>query len=210
MLGRVLGGFGAFIAAIIAAVQFAVGGGGGGGTGPDSTTPPTSNERYAYAERRDDSGTITVEVPTTWGNLDGHRWRASNIGDLPAGTPLGVRLIASPNVRAWSAAGELTTPGVLVGVSDVLPTQWNTARDVAKAFNYDGCEFVSDKPYTGGGLTGWEVRSDCRGSETRWITLAATSPAVPGSIVFVQAKLVTPNDDEAYQRVLGSLVIRPS
>jgi serine protease Do len=210
MLGRVLGGFGAFIAAIIAAVQFAFGGGGGGATGTVATEPTSANEPYAYAERHDDSGTISVEVPTAWGNIDGRRWRSNSIGSLPDGTPLGVRLIASPNVSAWGAAGELATPGVFVGVSDVIQTQWKTARDVAKAFNYEGCEFASDVPYTRGGLTGWEVRSTCGDSNTRWVTLAASSSAVPGALVFVQAKLVTPKDDEAYQRVLGSLVVRPS
>jgi len=207
MLGRVLGGFGAFIAAIIAAAEFAFDS--GTGDPPTDTTSPVSKEAYAYVERRDDSGRISVEVPTAWGNVDGGTWAASSIRGFLDGTPLGAKVVASPNVSAWRSSGELATPGVLVGVSDVLPSQW-TARSLAQAFNYEGCQFENDTPYSGGGLTGWQVRSICPGTETRWMTVAATSAAAPGALVLVQAKLVGPNDDEAYQRVLATLVVEDS
>jgi hypothetical protein len=205
MLGRVLGGFGAFIAAIIAAAQFAFTDGGGAPTGETATVSQAPGP-YSYVERRDDSATIRVEVPTAWGNVDGGPWTSTGIRGFADGTPLGAKLAASPNVTAWRAAGELTTPGVLVGVSDVLPSQW-AVRSLAQAFNYEGCQYTRDDPYAGGGLTGWQVRSDCPGSATRWVTLAATSPAVPGALVFVQAKLVTEDDQEAYERVLGTLSV---
>jgi hypothetical protein len=202
MLGRVLGGFGAFIAAIIAAAEFAF----DGGSSPGTTAPEPRAGPYSYVERRDDSGTIRVEVPTAWGNVDSGAWTANGIRGFTDGSVLGAKLAASTNVAAWRSAGDLTTPGVLVGVSDVLPTQW-TPRTLAQAFNYEGCRFASDKPYSGGGLTGWQVLSDCPGSSTRWVTLAATSPAVPRGLVFLQAKLVTEGDEEAYRRVLETLVV---
>ena len=204
MLGRVLGGFGAFIAAIIAAAEFAFD---GGSSDPTATTQTVSAaEPYTYVERRDDTGTIRVEVPTAWGNVDGGAWTSTGIRGFAEGSLLGAKLAASTNVSAWQASGELTTPGVFVGVSELLSTQW-TARSLAHAFNYEGCEYARDDPYSGGGLTGWQVQSDCPGSATRWSTLAATSPAVPGALVLVQAKLVTENDEEAYRRVLGTLSV---
>ena len=206
MLGRVLGGFGAFIAAIVAAAQFAFD---GGGSQPTTTDPIASTDPYAYSERRDDSGAIRLDVPTAWGNVNGRAWKASNIDGFGNGTLLGARLTASPNVTAWRAAGELTTPGILVGVSRALSTRWKP-RSLANAFNYEGCRFASDEPYSRGGLTGWQVRFECPGSQTRWVTVAATSAAAPGAIVLVQAKLVTPNDDEAYERALATLVVEPA
>ena len=208
MLGRVLGGFGAFIAAIIAAAQFAFDDGGTSSSTGTTATVSQSPGPYSYVERRDDSATIRVEVPTAWGNVDGGPWTSTGIRGFVDGTLLGAKLAASPNVSAWREAGELTTPGILVGVSDVLPAQW-AARSLAQAFNYEGCQYTRDDPYASGGLTGWQVRSDCPGSAARWMTLAATSPAVPGALVFVQAKLVTEDDEEAYERVLGTLSVGP-
>jgi len=59
------------------------------------------------------------------------------------------------------------------------------------------------------GLDGWLARSSCGDSGTRWVTLAATSPQAPGALVLVQAKLVSERDDEAYERVLATLMIAP-
>ena len=206
MLGRVLGGFGAFIAAIVAAAQFAF-----GGDEPRvsvATTATMASRPYAYAERRDDSGTIRAELPTAWGNIDGRPWTASGIPGYANGAVLGAKLLASPNVSSWRAAGELETPGVLIGLSQPLATQW-TPRSLAKAFNYAGCSYASDEPFSADGLAGWEVRSTCPGSKARWVTLAAAGQAVPGALLFVQAKLVGPDDDEAYERALATLALRP-
>jgi hypothetical protein len=204
MLGRVLGGFGAFIAAMVAAAQFAF-----GGDDPSvsaRTTTTVASGRYAFAERRDDGGTIRAELPTAWGNIDGRPWTANGIPGFANGAVLGAKLLASPNVSSWRAPGELETPGLLVGVSEPLAAQW-TARSLAKAFNYAGCRYASDEPFSAEGLEGWEVRSTCPGSEARWVTLAATGQAVPGALLFVQAKLVGPDDDEAYERALATLVL---
>jgi hypothetical protein len=208
MLGRVLGGFGAFIAAIIAAAQFVFDGGHPPPTATDQDST-VSSEPYAYALRSDDSGRIRVEVPTAWGSIDGGPWRATTIRGFDDGTPLGARLIAAPSVSAWLASGDLTTPGLFVGVSERLPSVW-TPRALAERFDYQGCEYASERPYSEAGLTGWEVRSECKDSETRWLTLAATSTAVPGALVLLQAKLVTPKDDEAYERALATLVVEPA
>ena len=81
LLGRTLGGFGAFLAAIIAATQFAFGGDDGPGGGSSTSAAP-SDEPYSYVERHDASGRISVEVPTAWGNVDGGAWAPRNIARL--------------------------------------------------------------------------------------------------------------------------------
>jgi serine protease Do len=206
VLGRTLGGFGAFIAALVAATQFVFGGEQAGTSSTPALESETGTEPYTYGVRTDDSGTISVEVPTAWGNVDGGGWAATGIARVPEGAPIGHRLIAAPNVSAWLRPRELTTPGVFVGVSQPLAAAWKP-RELAGAFNYDGCRYASDGPLRAGRLVGWSSRFVCDGSATRWVTSVGTTPDAPAALVVVQMKLVSERDDEAYERVLATLAI---
>lgn len=207
LLGRTLGGFGAFLAALIAAAQFAFGDDDGGD--PTTTSPASALAAYTYAERHDDAGTISIEVPTAWGNVIDGTWAPTNVARVQEGAVIGRKLLAAPNVDAWEEPGELETPGVFVGVSESLRGLW-TPRELANAYRYDGCEFERDAPYSSAALTGWVVHSTCHGTDTRWVTLAGIREGAPGTFVLVQAKLVAERDEEAYDRVLATLqVARP-
>jgi hypothetical protein len=205
LLGRTLGGFGAFLAAIVAATQFAFGG--DDASRDPSTSAAPSNEPYSYVERRDASGRIALEVPTAWGNVDGGAWAPTNIGRLDGPGPIGRKLVAAPNLGAWETAGELTTPGVLVGLSGPILERWKP-RDLANAFTYANCSSDHDEPYAGAGFSGWVVHWACDGSETRWLTFAGTTDE-GSELVLIQAKLVSGRDEEAYRRVLATLTIAP-
>lgn len=206
LLGRTLGGFGAFLAAIIAATQFAFGGDDGPGGGSSTSAAP-SDEPYSYVERHDASGRISVEVPTAWGNVDGGAWAPRNIARLEGLGTIGQKLVAAPNVLAWQARGELTTPGIFVGLSGAILQRWDP-RDLANTFTYPGCSYDHDEPYARTGFSGWVVHWSCEGSDTRWLTLAGTTDA-GDELVLVQAKLVSGRDDDAYRRVLATLTVAP-
>ena len=200
VLGRTLGGFGAFIAALIAAAQFAFGGedpDDGNGDGGSSTP-------YVFTARRDQSGAIGFEAPTAWGNVNGSGWVASSMGVVADGTPLGPKLQASPNIESWSAPRELETPGVFVGMSELLAER-TTPRELAERFSYAKCNSDRSVPYHRGELDGWEARSSCPGTKTRWVTVVVTSTDNPGALVFVQAKLVGERDTAAFDRILATL-----
>jgi hypothetical protein len=202
LLGRTLGGFGAFLAALIAAAQFAFGDDDAGDT---TTTPPTpALPAYTYAERHDDTGTISIEVPTAWGNVVDGSWAPTNIEGIEEGAVIGRKLLAAPNVDSWEEPGELETPGIFVGVSETLRGLW-TPRELASTYRYDGCEFERDGPFSSGALTGWVAYSTCPGTGTRWVTLAGTRDGAPRTFVLVQAKLVADRDQEAYDRALATL-----
>jgi hypothetical protein len=199
VLGRTLGGFGAFIAALIAAAQFAFGGDDDDGSGRTGSTAP-----YVFTGRSDVSDTIRYDAPTEWGNVEGSKWTAKNFGGIPNGTPLGRKLQVAPNVSAWLAEGELDTPGVFVGVSAFL-AKLSAPRALAETFNYKHCESGVSRSYHRGTLEGWETRSPCPGTGTSWVTLVARSRAEPDALVFVQAKLVDERDEAALDRILATL-----
>jgi hypothetical protein len=200
VLGRILGGFGAFIAALVAAAQFAF-----GGDEPDTpTVPGGSTTPYTYTSRADVTGTVSFEAPTRWGNVNGSTWLAGSFGRVADDTPLGRKLQVAPNIDAWGTRGELQTPGVFVGVSELLAARYSP-RELAEVFSYKGCEYASSRPYRTSSLEGWEARSSCPGTETSWVTLAVVSPSEPDALVFVQAKLVGERDEVALARVLETL-----
>ena len=148
-----------------------------------------------------------MEVPTAWGNVDGGAWAPRNIARLEGLGTIGQKLVAAPNVLAWQAPGELTTPGVFVGLSAAILQRWDP-RDLANTFTYSGCSYDYDEPYARTGFSGWVVHWSCEGSDTRWLTLAGTTDA-GDELVLVQAKLVSGRDDDAYRRVLASLTVAP-
>ena len=201
VLGRTLGGFGAFIAALIAGAQFMF-----GGDPPREKRDGYSSTPYVFADRRDQSGAIGFEAPTAWGNVNGSAWVATSMGVVADGTPLGPKLQASPNIESWSAPRELQTPGVFVGVSELLADR-TTPRALAERFSYAKCNSDRSVPFRRGGLDGWEARSTCPGTETSWVTLVVRSTAEPGALVFVQAKLVGERDEAALDRILATLDI---
>jgi hypothetical protein len=210
LLGRTLGGFGAFLAALIAAAQFAFRGDEqpttASGPGVSNVSPRDS---YAYAETRDANGVIRVELPTAWGNRDGSPWRpGTSIARLEGLSVVGEKLVASTNVTQWQAPGDLSAPGAFVGASRVMLTRWRPA-DLAHAFTYDGCSFARVEPVTTTTLVGSAVHSSCDGSATRWITLAGTLVKAPDVLVLIQAKIVSQRDQEAFTRLVATLDVVP-
>jgi hypothetical protein len=214
VLGRTLGGFGAFLAGIVAAVQFVQGDEGRPPVAPKlaalssgvTTPPPTPTSlkpSYEYTEVTDRERRIRVEVPTAWGNVLGNGWHARGLPPFPEEELIGPGLNASPNVAAWS--GDFETPGVFIGVSRrVLQTY--TPRQLASEITYARCTFDRREPYTNHAFTGEVVHWRCPGS-TRWIVLAATPTGARDYVLWIQTKLVDERDVEAYNRILSTFEV---
>jgi hypothetical protein len=206
LIGRTLGGFGAFIAAIIAALEFAFGGGGeANGLAPALARPPGTGDEQAYefAEVTDRSGRIRVEVPTAWGNLEDDGWHANGLPPFADGERIGDGVNAAPNVALWRR--DLETPGTFVGVSRTVLAHYSP-RDLARGVTFGDCSFERSEPYTTTAFTGETVTWRCPGA-TRWIVLVATPTASRAYAVLIQTKLVSARDVAAYNRILNTFEV---
>jgi hypothetical protein len=179
-------------------------GGGTAGIGPpipiDETALPVT-PAYEYVAVSDQTGQISVEVPTEWGNVLGNGWHASRgLEPIPAGERVGPGLNASPSVEAWRS--DLLTPGVFVGASRSVLDEF-TPRTILQRVSYGACRTAGSESYSTDDFTGEIVTWTCPGG-TQWRVLAAVPTAAREYLVYLQVKLVSTRDVEAYNRVLDT------
>jgi hypothetical protein len=167
----------------------------------DVTLPDA--ESYEYSKVEDETGRISVEVPTRWGNVLGNGWHANNFRRIPRGTLIGPGLNASPNVAAWS--DDLETPGVFIGASEGILGEYEP-EEILQQVSYGGCETADRRTYTNAEYTGAIVTWACDGG-AQWRILAATPTESRSHLVYVQAKLVSSADVEAYNKILNTFEV---
>lgn len=208
VLGRTLGGFGAFIAAVVALLQFATGGDGAvAGVAEPLTVTPQSLVRvsdaapaYTYMQVTDRTGKVRVEVPTAWGQVLRVGFVARGLAPIPDGTTMGPGLNAAPNVDAWRR--DLTTPGVFIGVSKSV-LRYYSPSDLAHGVTFGDCTFERAEAYANESFAGEIVHWRCPGG-ARWIVVAATPAKSREYALLIQTKLVSEADVDAYNRILAT------
>jgi hypothetical protein len=151
----------------------------------------------------DDTGTVSVIVPTSWSQIwDG--WSPEEqIPGITYGTNIGQGLNASPNVGAWK--NDLTTPGIFVGASKLLVADHFTPATALQAFSTQ-CDFLSQQAAMFNHLTGYMDMWVCPHSTTRFETVALW-PENHSFIAFAELKLVVPADEASGRRALDSLTV---
>lgn len=151
----------------------------------------------SYATISDDSGTLFVEVPTTWADVDGSPW-------IIEGTRLGAQVSAAPSLNEFNTTW--TTPGIVFAASADLAGAYTEEElldliDFSGSCSYDGREAYSDELYSGY----FDVWSSCGGTDTLYLVIAAEPEG--GSItLLVQVQVVTDADLEALDHILASFV----
>lgn len=140
----------------------------------------------------DDTGTLTLTVPSDWLEVDAGSTVRDDGSDRPA-------ISASPSLDEWTSAW--TAPGTYV-------TAVNPAADPATLLaNYtfrNVCSEGAVEQYNDGRLVGLrQVWSACDGTTTSLVHLAARSIDNTYA-VFVQVQLLTPSDPLLAQ-ILGSV-----
>ncbi len=158
---------------------------------------------YEYATVEDQTGQIAVEVPTEWGNVLGNGWHASAFTRIPRGEVIGPGLNAAPNVAEWS--DDLETPGVFIGVSRDILAEYEP-EEILQQVAYDGCRTTGRHAYTNAEYTGAIVTWQCDGG-AQWRVLAATPTESRAYLVYLQAKLVSEADVDAYNRILNTFEV---
>lgn len=163
----------------------------GGQTGGEGTVDE-------YVVVTDDSGTISVEVPAGWSEIDG-----SGFTD-DSGRPF-VGVLASPDIASFQESWD--TPGVAIyasseAVSPDAPQQLIDAMTTSMAA--DGCVQQSADAYEDGMHEGlFSYWTDCGGTQTAAIAVAANS--VDGKyVILVTMQVITEADLVAVDRVLGT------
>ena len=157
----------------------------------DDTTAGDSYDDYMTIE--DETGTISVTVPTAWADIDGS---STDLGDGSASPSV----IASPSIADFQASW--TTPGMEFLASPTL-TQF-TPGELLDLIAPTDCVTQGRNPYDDGFFVGeFEVFTDCGGSDTQYYAVASTS--IDGAYgVVVAVQVVSDADLEALDNILGS------
>ena len=162
----------------------------------DDTATPTGDTYDDYMIIEDDSGTITVSVPTAWSDVNGS---PTDLGDETASPSV----IASPDIEQYNATW--TTPGMEFLASPTL-TQFSSGEllDIAAPTE---CTSQGRNDYDDGFFVGqFEVFTDCGGTDTQFYVVAtASADGAYGVVVAIQ--VVTDADLEALDNILASFNI---
>ena len=155
---------------------------------------------YEYTEVTDDSGALTMQVPTAWDDLDGSGWQFD--GEL-----IGQALAAAPDLESF--LGTWATPGVFFGASEALaettePGDFLDATEFSADCTYEGRSDYEDAAYTGA----FDVWGNCAGTDTALIVVEAYPPGDLFAVV-VQVQAVTEADLEALDTILQTFYVNP-
>jgi serine protease Do len=152
----------------------------------------------SYTTINDDSGTLTVEVPTEWADINGSAWTLDS--DV-----VGVSVSAAPDLNGFNTTW--TTPGIFFGASDTLIQEVDEngvldLLDFSDSCTYDGRQPYEDALYTGF----YDLWADCGGQDVLYVVLAAT-PQSRAYLILVQVQIVSDADLDALDHILASFIV---
>ena len=195
-IASALGSIGTFAAGMAGVVGLFTNDGGGGSGGSTLSDAPA----YEYARVSDNTGQISVDAPTAWARVEGNGWHPQGLRPIPPGKRIGPGLNATTNLAAWGV--DLRTPGVFVGASRELRRSYSPDR-LVRAYDFPNCDSTPGNTHASDALTGATVTWICPGAE--WRLLAGIATASPDYLVYIQVKVVSTADEEAYERILETL-----
>lgn len=153
-----------------------------------------------FVEISDDSGTVHVEVPAAWTQIDG----------TPAVDEAGntyQSIVASPDLQAylsgWSAPG-VTVLASREAVASTAPAE--LIAELSASLPGHGCISAGSDAYDDGYHLGvYEYWTGCGAQSADYLVVAAESIA-GDYVVLVAVQAVTESDLDAIDRVLGSFI----
>ncbi|MCA9986530.1 MAG: trypsin-like peptidase domain-containing protein [Anaerolineales bacterium] len=168
-----------------------------GDTVDQSSQNGGGSANYAdYMTIVDNSGLLSVSVPTAWGDVDGSPW-------VVDGEQLGLRLVAAPNIddfySVWNVPGMIFTASIdLAALTD---------DEILDLVTWDSCDFsgrfdYSDPLYTGK----YDVWENCGDVGATYITLSV-SPDGRAFSILVEIQVVTQADLEALDTIVNTFQV---
>ncbi len=177
-------------------------GGNTGNTGSAGNTGSSGNSGSAagyadYVNINDDSGQMTLAVPTAWSQVDGAAWTNSD------GEVIGIRVAASSDLNGflgtWSVPGVIFKAGSDLGVTS---QQLLDSSDLSESCEYGSREDYADEVYTGQ----YDIWNNCGGEGTTFVVLSA-APADNAYLVVLEIQIISDADVEAFDNVLASFIV---
>lgn len=161
---------------------------------PDETTTADAG----FASITDDFGTLRVDAPGDWDDVNGAAWEFE-------GETVGASVSASPDLQAYQDTWE--TPGMFFGASSSLVEQYDV-EGLLDYFDYSGdCDYDARYDYEDSAYTGrYDLWTNCGEAGSQFLVLAA-APEDGSYITLVQIQAVTDADVDAAERILGSFVV---
>ena len=170
------------------------------GASPTDTTEDTTSGEPGplYVTVTDDSETISVRVPQSWGDVVSADWELGN-------GPIGVSLSAAPDVQDFNDTWE--TPGVFVGVSEEVAATF-TPNEVLDVFEFsDDCIYDNRYDYETdvleGGYDVWLGCGDVEGST--FVVLAANPIGASSPLILLYTLLPTEEDTAIFGELVNNL-----
>lgn len=157
----------------------------------------TSSGAYdSYKTVSDDSGLLTMEIPTAWREVDGSAWTLD-------GEVIGLSITAAPSIADFN--NTWTMPGVFFGATDEFDL---TVDELVDAFDYgDSCGYDGRYTYEDAVYSGvYDLWVDCGGAGTLLIVLGA-EPADRSYLVLVLVQVVSDADLSALDAILNSFIV---
>lgn len=164
----------------------------GGGAAVDAS--------YAsYTSVSDNSGTLQVEIPNEWVDVDGSPWTDDSGGEL------GPAIAAAPDLNGYY--NTWNTPGMEFAAffdlgSDTTVDDLLTLFDFSDSCTYSGREDYADALYTGQ----YDVWEDCGDAGSLYIVLV-TVPEDRSFHTLVTVQIVSDADLEALDHILNSFIV---
>ena len=161
-----------------------------------------------YMLIKDDSGKLSVEVPSEWSDIDPTSW------DFREGK-IGLSLIASTDLDAltWysSSTGVEKASGMFFGVSSALLRAYpeNTVDQILdlKEHNYSNiCEYDNRYDYDDSVYEGkYDIWTNCGGTDTRlFVLVALPETQTPQHVLVIQVATRSEADREAQKQILNT------
>ena len=155
-----------------------------------------------YVSITDDFGSIIVEVPADWAEVDGSPW-------VDNGDVIGAGIVASANKERFFSVWD--EPGLFFGASDDLAALGGYVQmlDIIRQDFLGPCELDGRYEYEGTMHRGkYDLFADCGGSDSLFLVLTAVPIQDPTEfLVLLEVQIVTDADLEAVDRILESFEV---
>jgi serine protease Do len=151
-----------------------------------------------YVTITDDSGLLSVEVPTAWGDVDGGPWVSND-------EEIGVRVMASPDLDALRSGWD--TPGLFFGASATLATD-TSVEELLDSIDYnESCEYDGRKAFPEGFYVGsYDLWHTCGDAESVAAVVGLT-PESGAYLVLLQIYAVSDADLDALDHILATFLV---
>lgn len=156
-------------------------------------TPEDTPGYSDYTQVSDDTGTIVVEIPVEWSDVNGAPYALDDVTEIPD-------VAASTDLAGF--AETYAVPGVEVAATDISVIDVPTAMTLMAPAE---CTSLGSEAYDDPAFEGEiEFFTDCAGTGTVYMLLAASYKPEPERIALVQAQLTTERDFDAVAQVLDT------